>query len=322
MKKKVLNIAALMVAAIFVLSCCGEGDYTGKKGASHPFPKVYPPAMLGDSPAAAIYVAERFWNPFIDSSAVFSKDTSLIGGVSRDDFARAFSEYASILSYIPIADGLKAQSNFISRLIALQRNDSTNTVFRPALELTERVFYGVNSELRNEELYLPIASAMAECTLADEATRGRYAFEAANCSKNRIGAVAADFNYTTSEGVRSSLHKTPGENTIIFFSNPGCTACKEIIEVLGQSLTIQKLLDEGKLTIINLYIDEDLAEWHNHMGFYPKEWISCYNHDMEIREGGIYDIRAIPTLYLLDREKRVLLKDCTIQPLLHHLAAK
>lgn len=322
MKKKVLNIAALMVAAIFVLSCCGEGDSTEKVVASHPFPKVYPPAMLGDSPAAAIYVAERFWKPFIDSSTVFSKDTSLIGGVSRADFALAFSEYASILSYIPIAEGLKAQSNFISGLIALQRNDSTNTVFRPAIELAERVFYGVNSELRNEELYLPIASAMAECTLIDEATRGRYAFEAANCSKNRIGTIAADFNYTTSEGVRSSLHRTEGENIIIFFSNPGCTACKEIIETLSQSLTVQKLTDEKRLTIINLYIDDDLTQWHQYMQIYPKEWISCYNHDMRIREGEIYDIRAIPTLYLLDREKRVLLKDCTIQPLLHHLAAK
>ena len=30
-----------------------------------------------------------------------------------------------------------------------------------------------------------------------------------------------------------------------------------------------------------------------------------------IREESLYDLHAIPALYLLDRDKRVLLKDCT-----------
>jgi hypothetical protein len=29
---------------------------------------------------------------------------------------------------------------------------------------------------------------------------------------------------------------------------------------------------------------------------------------------GIYDLRAVPTIYLLDKKKRVLLKDCQFLP--------
>ena len=41
----------------------------------------------------------------------------------------------------------------------------------------------------------------------------------------------------------------------------------------------------------------------------PKEWICTYDDGQVITKERLYDLRAIPTFYLLDREKRVLLKD-------------
>ena len=47
------------------------------------------------------------------------------------------------------------------------------------------------------------------------------------------------------------------------------------------------------------------------MESYPKEWINCYDPDYVIRTDTLYNIRAIPSLYLLDAQKRVVLKDAT-----------
>ncbi len=318
MKKIFAKIAAISVAAIFVLGGCG--DHSQQKGAKpHNFPRVQPPAMLGQGTPALAYVAKNYWNPFIDSSVVFSQDTSFIGGVPKDQFFNAGREYAHIVNSIPLQEGIRAQTNFISRLIALHRSNPANTVFYTAVEYAEEVFYGVNSDYRNEELYLPIASALADFELIDPTTRARYAQEAINCSKNRIGTPAADFGYTTRNGKRSALYKTGGNATLIFFSNPGCTACKEIIETLDRSLLVQKLLSEEKLTIINIYIDEDLSEWYKYMPIYPEEWINCYNEDLKIKGENLYDIRAIPSLYLLDRDKRVILKDAPLHTLMDRL---
>lgn len=320
MKKIFVRIAAISIAAIFVLGSCGGGSTKSASKAQN-FPKINPPAMLGQGLPALIYVAKNYWNPFIDSSKVFSQDTSYIGGVPKDQFINAYREYAQIVLSIPLAEGIKAQTNFISRLIALQRSTPSNTVFTTAVRFAEEVFYGVNSDYRNEELYLPIASALAGFEMIDPATRGRYAEEVKNCSKNRIGAPATDFTYTTKEGKRSTLYKTKGDLTILFFSNPGCTACKEIIESLNRSLAIQKLLSEGRLTVINIYIDEDLTEWYKYMPIYPKEWINCYNEDLMIRGENLYDVRAIPSLYLLDSEKRVILKDAPTQILINAVSS-
>ena len=73
--------------------------------------------------------------------------------------------------------------------------------------------------------------------------------------------------------------------------------------------------------MINIYIDEDLTEWYKYMPIYPKEWINCYNEDLKIRGENLYDVRAIPSLYLLDSEKRVILKDAPTQILINAVSS-
>ncbi|MBO7320662.1 MAG: DUF5106 domain-containing protein, partial [Bacteroidales bacterium] len=53
-------------------------------------------------------------------------------------------------------------------------------------------------------------------------------------------------------------------------------------------------------------------QWYKYMPIYPENWINCHNEDLKIRGENLYDVRAIPSLYLLDREKRVILKDAPV----------
>lgn len=321
MKKIFLKIAALTTAAIFVLYSCGSGP-DKKGGQAKPFPRITVPAMMGQGPSAMEYIAKNYWRPFLDSSRVFSQDTSFVGGVSKEQFLEACREYAQIVSYIPLKSGIEAQTNFIKKVIVLERECPQNTVFEGVVSFVEGAFYGVNSDFRNEELYLPIAEALAEFEHLTPEEREKFAQEAKNCSKNRVGTPAADFNYTTKDGKRSSLYQTNGDFTILFFSNPGCTACKDLIVALEQSLAIGKLLSENRIAIINIFIDEDLTEWYKYMPIYPQKWINCYNEDLEIRENNTYDVRAIPSIYLLDSKKRVILKDTHMHLLLDYLNSK
>ena len=58
--------------------------------------------------------------------------------------------------------------------------------------------------------------------------------------------------------------------------------------------------------------DEDKEEWERHLPDFPKEWINGYDKKLVIKEKNLYDLKAIPTLYLLDKDKKVLLKDATV----------
>lgn len=300
----------LLLLSNALLSCGGSSSSKDNSQLlPKPFQKAPLPMYINSEEEAYEYIANNYWNRFLDSSKVYSRDTTLVGGVSRDEFMKAYSEYVQVLNMISPKSAYNAQLKLIKGAERLKLDDSTSTVFNNIVTVSEYVLYDPNSDFRNEDFYLPIASTLAESALIDSATKGRYQVEAANCSLNRIGEVATDFNYTTKEGKRSSLHKIKADYTLMFFSNPGCNACKEIIDALNNSAEIKQLEYNGVLKVLNIYIDEELEEWYKYMSIYPKEWINAYNEELSIRTKNLYDVRAIPSLYLLDSQKRVILKD-------------
>ena len=72
---------------------------------------------------------------------------------------------------------------------------------------------------------------------------------------------------------------------------------------------ILSMISSGALAVVNVYIDSDLDDWKAYAVNYPTAWFSGYDPDYAIRTDLLYAVRAIPSLYLLDADKNVLLKD-------------
>ena len=70
------------------------------------------------------------------------------------------------------------------------------------------------------------------------------------------------------------------------------------------------------------YIDEDIQAWRSYMPVYPEEWYNGFDPDFVLRENDIYAVRAIPSLYLLDAEKRVILKDAPENKVFNVIASR
>ena len=87
--------------------------------------------------------------------------------------------------------------------------------------------------------------------------------------------------------------------------------CGRITEALKSSEYISSMVGRGLLTVLAVYPDSDLDLWKQHSGEFPESWINAYNPNDEILGGESYDLSAIPSLYLLDGDKTVLVKDCT-----------
>ena len=73
------------------------------------------------------------------------------------------------------------------------------------------------------------------------------------------------------------------------------------------------------MKVLNIYIDEDLEAWKSYMPIYPEKWYNGFDPDLVIRTDKTYNVRAIPSLYLLDADKTVLLKDTTPERLFDSL---
>ena len=73
------------------------------------------------------------------------------------------------------------------------------------------------------------------------------------------------------------------------------------------------------MAVLNIYIDEDIQAWRSYMPIYPEQWYNGFDPDFVIRGEELYNIRAIPSLYLLDNEKNVLMKDVPENVLFNYL---
>lgn len=186
---------------------------------------------------------------------------------------------------------------------------------RPVLEffstITEMVLHDPNSPLRNDEYYIPVLETLAESALLDEYERMIPAYDLEICKLNRLNHTANDFEYTLLNGRRAKMHAIDSDYLIVMLNNPGCPMCREITEQIEASPMLNELQELGRLKILAIYPDSDIQAWRDYQPNMPKRWISGYDADMTISRERLYNLRAIPALYLLDSEKRVMVKDGT-----------
>jgi hypothetical protein len=192
-------------------------------------------------------------------------------------------------------------------------------VFETFTELSYKYLYAPNSPVRNEDYYHPFVKRLSTYEGISPEMRAKYAHDARMTSLNRIGTIAADFRFADKRGVIRTLHSIQSPFTLLFFSNPGCDACYNIIEMLKGQEVIAGMIKSGYLSVLNIYIDEDLQAWRDYMPIYPDEWYNGFDPDLAIRTDNLYSVRAIPSLYLLDQDKRVIMKDAPENRILNAL---
>ena len=299
------KLALFACIALAVVSC-GPKKKSAQAPQKREFPQVVVPAMLEGEEERMDYVAEHFWDAFVKGD--FPTDSLYIAGVANEDIERQMGIFATIAEMLPSPE--KAMAAFFDNI------SSVPAVFGPMTDLAARYFYDPNSPLRSEECWLPMASRLSQSPLVDESARGRYAWQARMCALNRPGTVAADFQFTDISGRRRSLHSIKADMLLLIFGNPDCTACKELLETMNAYQEFADLEASGKLKVVDIFIDREVDAWKAKAATYPKNWINGYDHNFTIREDLIYNIRAIPSLYLLDSSKRVILKDATVEKVL------
>ncbi len=308
-----MRIYRIHILLLFALLLCGCGgsrqkNETGKFQAL-PFPEVAVPGMMNDRNDVMEYMSMNYWNGITDPSREYPCDSLLVSGVKIGDVEQRFVGWASALWNLPFDKAEDAVARLYDRVVACERKNSTSNVFETFNDLMARCLYDPNSPIRNEDLYHTYVRRLASYEGLDPAMKGKYEFEIRMTGMNRAGTVAADFRFSDRNGRMRTLHGVSAPMTLLFFSNPGCEACLEIINVLKGEPKIAEMISSGKLAVLNIYIDEDLQAWKEYMPVYPEEWYNGFDPDLVLRNDSIYNIRAIPSLYLLDGEKRVILKD-------------
>ena len=257
------------------------------------------PLMLTDPDKQQEYLLSHYWDyvNFCDTNYIHHPEIT----------ERAWVSYCELLHQVPLTFAKK------SLRTTMERAYVAKVVFNYFVDLADNYLYHPNSPVRSEELYISVLDAIIDAPILSDAEKERSRGRLKLVQRNRVGTKAYNFTYSLYSNQQSSLYELSSEYIVLFFNNPECYSCKETMNHLRSSVLINQMVSQKRLIILSVYPDEEVEEWMNQVSSYPNFWINGYDKQMEIREKQIYDLRAIPSLYLLDRNKIVLLKDVSSQ---------
>lgn len=294
------SVSILAVALLFV--SCGSRT-TKPENAAPAAPATFrapvPPAQLTDE-GRREYLKAHYWDCFDFA------DTLFLARIDTAQMYEAFARYIVLLSDRP-TDGAPIDT-------LMRRASSSRRMMDYFAMLADGVLHDPNSPLRNDEFYIPVLRALLAAPWYDEYERIAPEYDLRMALQNRVGERANDFRYTLASGASGTLYGLDAEYVLLFVNNPDCPMCREIREEIAASPMLSEMIERGRLRVLALYPDEDLAAWRNYADRIPPKWINAYDRGCVIREEGTYDFHAIPALYLFDRDKRVLVKDSTSVP--------
>ena len=291
------------ILALLVFASCGgnKAKKTEKQELKIEIPQV--PSMISDPGQAALYLSQHFWDKMDFADTTY---------IAKEVTEQAFADYMALSLSIPPAEAVKGMSAMMDKARANQ------DVYNYFAERAEHYLYDPNSPYRNEDLYIAVLENIVSWDALDEIYKLRPQTQLDLARKNRVGERAADLEITLSSGRKIKLYDIEADYTLLYFINPDCSACAQATGELNHSDIVRELIDSGELRVVTVYPDEDLAAWNKHLGDLPGDWTNGYDAGLTIREEDTYDLRAIPSLYLLDKDKFVLLKDIPSGVLIHN----
>jgi hypothetical protein len=310
----------LMACAVLVCASCGgqKREKTTGDGAgttvetptanppadvtAYQIPPV--PAMFTDPESRARWAVEHYWDNFDFTDTLTVENWSAYAEQAFVDF-----DY-QLLANIPEEMGGEAIA------VLFGKAQADKDVFLKFAEVAEKYLFDPNSPYRNEELYIATLNSVLANPALDEWERIRPAEQLRLALKNRVGDRAADFRYTLESGATGTMHGLKASYTLLFFNNPGCPTCRDMMDQIMASPYLANMIGSGALAVLAVYPDEDLAAWREYLPQMPEEWIVSRDATQKIKNDELYDLKAIPTIYLLDADKRVMLKDVMSIPLI------
>lgn len=292
---------------LFVLWACTLVQAQAQQ--SFPYPAI--PDTLRNVEQRASYLSEHYWDNynFADTLLLKSKEVTEQGLVNFIDILNRFNldNASKGVAHKDIAQKGITRKDITQKDIAqkdIARKDITqkgiacftrkafsNAAAKERFEnLIEHYFEDQLSPVRNDRVYLIFLEEMKNSPCFDETEKERIAFKIKTTNKNLPGDIAINFKFKDENGKEHQLSDYKDQKVILYFYDPDCENCHEVSAWLKQQ-TIP-----ADIKVLKMVAD-------NHISY-------------------IYSLKNMPTIFLLDKENKVILKDCTAQELIENISTK
>ena len=296
-------IIGLIIMAGVAGTACGNAGNQSKETATvqqqkqrgFQLPEV--PVMLDTPEARATFVCEHYWDhfDFADTAYIHLPDIT----------EQAIVNFMDLMPRVPKELSEKALT------ILYGKAAPHSPMLWHFWKTMSRYWKDANSPMRNEEMLIRL------CRSVEEGLKQRALFARSLAERNRVGQPAEDFVYTLESGKQAQMYGLKAEYTLLFFYNPDCHTCVEVKHAMRDAAWLEQGVVQGKIKVLTVYPDEDVALWRSRLGDLSDRWVNAYDQNQVLTHKALYDLSAIPSFYLLDKDKKVVLKDADWNQIMH-----
>lgn len=295
--------------AIVALLVCLKASAALAQSPLEKFPYPVVPDSLRTPATRAVYVMQHYWDRFDFN------DTTLIHRPQLTE--QGFANFVDLLPRVEPATAALGIKAFVDHIYMVGKNGepgkANERMHDYFAELTDKYLGDSDSPLHNDLLYAQFLDVMSANKYASVAERTRNEFMARNLRKNLPGSVAADFEYVDRDGIMHRMHDFRAEYTLLYFYDPDCSHCHKVADELKG---MEQIAEGSKIRVLAIYAYDDSERWKETKTGFPTSWTDGRNPEGKISNDDIYYFKSMPSIYLLDKEKRVLLKNPSTE-LLH-----
>lgn len=236
-----------------------------------------------------------------------------VAAIKPDDTEQKLVDFIALFSTVPDTVVQVAVHSMLKKASVEPK------AFAYFLEKYSHYLYDPNSPMRNEGHYEKVLTYLvADETLPPE-EKDKYTVVLELVRKNQVGTVATDFEYLAKDGKYHRMHTGTKPYKMLVFYDPTCTHCAAIMQDLAHTPAVHNCIENGFLEIVSVSLHPDRDSWTGYQKRIPDNWINGWDEKGHVINDGLYNIRAYPTIFLLDDANIVLLKDAPLDVTLRYL---
>lgn len=291
------------LCSILVFGSCSISP-NSTQSPSDTYSVASPPAYMQQVATRQHYLVQHYWDHINLADSALMNNQELLEGLVVDYLGLLSELPDSVLDQAAVAPLEHLHGAPLSRILSLYR----------------KYLYEPDSPLEDERLFRPVLEWASLSPRVDAAYQEEAKALLKVLKRNAPGTVAAEFVYSTPEGTLRRLSNVLSPLTLVVFGTRGCPSCQTALSYILNTPIYRQLGERNKLHLLHIYVQDDetlpvtpIDSTHT--------WIETgRDHQGRIILEQLYDVKASPTLYLLDKDKRVLLKDPKLPNLTNYLS--
>ncbi len=230
---------------------------------------------------------------------------------------------------VPDADSIIYEQNW---MMALGRNDPEMSRYLISYFIDNYMYPKIMGQdkvfLHTYERY--VANNNPATSWLNEKQRKAITERAYMVMANQLGTPAHDMALVDTAGKMHKLYDLKSDYTVVAFWDPHCGKCKEELPKIDS--LYKASWKKNNIQVYAVMVNEEsLADWAPFIRDHGRGWVHVHQ-TKEMREAEekaqlpnyrqLYDMRSTPTLFLLDKDKKIMAKNIGLEDLNNVLKQK